>query len=80
MVEVAAEGVSDAGVAQGAEGSVQLQGVVVERPQLLQLRQLHDVHAPGETQAEGVCMYMCVFVCVCIHTIFFLFNHLLMDT
>ena len=52
LVQVAAEGVGYAGVAQGAEGAVQLQRVVVELPQLLVLRQLQDVHAPGGPRRE----------------------------
>lgn len=38
LVQVAAEGVSDAGVSQSAEGTVQLQRVVVELPQVFKLR------------------------------------------
>lgn len=37
LVQVAAEGVSDAGVSQRAEGAVQLQRVVVELPQVFKL-------------------------------------------
>ena len=47
LVQVAAEGVRHTGVPQGAQRTVQLQRVVVELPQLLVLRQLQDVHAPG---------------------------------
>ena len=48
LVQVAAEGVGHAGVAQSAQGTVELQGVVVEHPHVLLLRQLHHVHTPWE--------------------------------
>lgn len=38
LVQVAAEGVSNAGVPQGTEGTVQLQGVVVELSKVFVLR------------------------------------------
>lgn len=38
LVQVAAEGVSNAGVSQGTEGTVQLEGVVVELSKVFMLR------------------------------------------
>lgn len=48
---MAAEGVSNAGVSQRAQGAVQHQGVVVELPQVFVFGQLQDVQTPA---AENV--------------------------
>lgn len=48
LVQVAAEGMGHSGVSQGTEGAVELQRVVVELPQVFILRQLQDVHTPGQ--------------------------------
>lgn len=54
LVQVAAQGMSHTGVSQGTEGTVELQGVVVELPQVLMLGQLQDVQTPTGTNRMGI--------------------------
>lgn len=48
LIQVAAEGVSHTGVSQGAEGTVELQRVVVKLPEVFQLGEFQDVQTPDK--------------------------------
>lgn len=56
LVYMAAQSVGDAVVAQCAHGAVEHERVVVELHQVLPLRQLQDVNAPGDQSKLGLTM------------------------